>query len=61
MSIKERLKSLIVQGQLITNIAGIIILLIPDKVEIVNAVVAVVMLVINTFAGLNNPTDKENF
>ena len=57
----DKLKSPVVIGQIITNIAGIIILLIPEKAELVNQVVILVMFIINTFCGLNNPDDKNNF
>lgn len=57
----ERLKSPVVIGQIITNIAGIVILLLPDKADFINQLVIFIMAIINVFAGVNNPTDKENF
>lgn len=60
-TIIERLKSPVVIGQVITNIAGIVVLLLPDKADFINELVILIMGVINVFAGLNNPTDKSNF
>lgn len=57
----ERLKSPVVIGQLLTNISGIIVLLIPDKADLINELALVIMTIVNVFAGINNPTDKENF
>lgn len=59
--IKERLKSPVVIVQLISIIATFIVTIIPEKVEIVNNIVYFLTAVINVFAGINNPSDKENF
>jgi hypothetical protein len=57
----KRFKSPVVLGQIITNIAGIVILLMPESTELINQIVIVLMLLINTFAGLNNPTERSEF
>jgi hypothetical protein len=57
----KRLKSPVIIGQLVTNIAGIVILLIPESTELTNQIVIVLMLLINTFAGFNNPTETNKF
>jgi hypothetical protein len=59
--ILKRLKSPVVIGQLVTNIAGIVILLIPESTELTNQIVIVLMLLINTFAGFNDPTETNKF
>ena len=59
--IKKRLKSPVVIVQLISIIATFIVTIIPEKVEIVNNIVYFLTAVINVFAGINNPSDKENF
>ena len=61
MAFKERLKSPVVITQIITNIAGIVILLMPDKAEIINSIVILIMGLVNTYAGLNNPINKTGF
>jgi len=60
-TILERLKSPVVIGQIITNIAGVIILLMPDKADFINQIVLLIMAIVNVFAGVNNPTDQANF
>lgn len=59
--IKERLKSPVVIVQLISIIATFVVTIIPDKVEIVNNIVYTLTAIINVFAGINNPSDKNNF
>lgn len=59
--IKERLKSPVVILQLISIIASFVVTIIPEKVEIVNNIVYTLTAIINVFAGINNPSDKENF
>ena len=59
--IKERLKSPVVIVQLISIIATFIVTIIPEKVEIVNNIVYFLTAIINVFAGINNPSDKDNF
>lgn len=59
--IKERLKSPVVILQIISIIATFVVTIIPEKVEMVNNIVYTLTAIINVFAGLNNPSDKENF
>lgn len=59
--ILKRLKSPVVIGQIITNIAGIFILVMPDKADFIDALIIPILALVNLFAGLNNPSDKENF
>lgn len=59
--IKERLKSPVVIGQIISIVVGIIIYFAPQVAEPVKVVSEGVLAVINIFAGLNNPTNREGF
>lgn len=59
--IKNRLKSPVVIAQLISILASLVITFVPDKAEYINAIVYSITAIINVFAGLNNPADKENF
>ena len=59
--IKERLKSPVVIVQLISIIATFVVTIIPEKVEIINNIVYFLTALINVFAGINNPSDKDNF
>ena len=59
--VKERLKSPVVICQIISIIASFVVTIIPEKVEIINNIVYTLTAIINVFAGLNNPGDKENF
>lgn len=59
--IKERLKSPVVITQLISIIATFIVTILPEKIEIINNIVYTLTAIINVFAGLNNPSDKQNF
>lgn len=59
--IKERLKSPVVVIQLISIIASFIVTILPEKVEIINNIVYTVTAIINIFAGINNPADRDNF
>lgn len=57
----ERLKSPIVWVQAISIIAGAFIFFAPGYEETIKIVVGAVIALINVFAGLNNPTDRESF
>lgn len=58
---KERLKSPVVWVQAISIIAGAIIFFVPGYEETIKIVVGTIIALINVFAGLNNPSDRENF
>lgn len=57
----ERLKSPVVIVQIISIIATCIVTILPEKETVVNAIVYSLTAIINLFAGINNPTDKNNF
>ena len=59
--IKNRLKSPVVILQLISIITALIITIIPDKIELVQNITYTATAIINVLAGLNNPTNKEEF
>ena len=59
--IKERLKSPVVLIQIISIIVGVTIFFVPQFSEAIKIVSTAVVSIINIFAGLNNPTDKDKF
>lgn len=59
--IKERLKSPVVIMQIISVIAGVVIYFAPQISEQIKVVSEGIFAIINIFAGLNNPADKDNF
>ena len=60
-TIIERLKSPVVQLQIISIICGLIVVLIPQITNEVKAVLGSIIAVYNIFAGMNDPTNKEGF
>lgn len=57
----ERLKSPVIWGQAISIIAGAVVLFAPHIENEVKIIVGAIIALINLFAGLNNPTDRDNF
>jgi len=57
----DRLKSPVVIIQIIVTIGALFVIFEPSYSETVKEIVAILTAMINVFAGLNNPTDKENF
>lgn len=57
----ERLKSPVVITQIISIVVGIIIYFMPQLSESIKVVSEGIIAIINIFAGLNNPTDRNNF
>ena len=57
----KRLKSPVVIAQIISIIATLIVTVMPDKQEAIDKIVYSLTIIINVFAGLNNPTDKSSF
>lgn len=60
-NIKKRLKSPVVQIQLISIAVGVIIFFAPNIEQAVQIVSGALIAIINVVAGLNNPTDRENW
>ena len=59
--ILERLKSPVIWVQAISIIAGVVVFFAPSIEEEIKIVVGAVVALIQLFAGLNNPSDRENF
>lgn len=57
----NRLKSPVVIAQIVSIIATLIVTIMPDKQEAVEKIVYSITIIINVFAGINNPTNKEGF
>ena len=57
----NRLKSPVVIAQIVSIMATLIITIMPDKQEMVEKIVYSLTIIINVFAGVNNPTNKEGF
>ena len=57
----NRLKSPVVIAQIVSIIATLIVTIMPDKQEIVEKIVYSLTIIINVFAGINDPTNKQGF
>lgn len=57
----ERFKSPVVIAQIISIIGALIVAILPEFNEAVEKIVYALTIIINVFAGVNNPTDRENF
>ena len=57
----KRLKSPVVIAQIISIIATLIVTVMPDKQETIDKIVYSLTIIINVFAGVNNPTNKNGF
>lgn len=59
--ILKRLKSPVVIAQLISIIASLIVTVVPEFQGTMDKIVYSMTVIINVFAGINNPTDTQNF
>lgn len=57
----ERLKSPVIWAQVVSIIGSTIVTLRPEISNEVKTIVLAITAIINLFAGLNNPTDRNNF
>ena len=57
----NRLKSPVVIAQIVSIIATLIVTIMPNKQEMIEKIVYSLTIIINVFAGVNNPTNKEGF
>ena len=57
----KRLKSPVVIAQIVSIIATLIVTIMPDKQDVVEKIVYSLTIIINVFAGVNNPTNKEGY
>lgn len=59
--IKERLKSPVVIIQIISILVGVIVYFAPQFSEPIKIISTALVSIINIFAGLNNPKNKDEF
>ena len=59
--ILNRLKSPVVIIQIVSIIATIVVSIIPEKQEYIDKIVYSLTIIINVFAGVNNPTNRSGF
>lgn len=59
--ILKRLKSPVVIAQIITIIGALVVTVIPECEGSVEKIVYALTIIVNVFAGVNNPTDRNNF
>ena len=59
--ILKRLKSPVVIAQLVTIIASLIVTVVPELQGTIDKIVYSITVIINVFAGVNNPTDTNHF
>lgn len=59
--ILKRLKSPVVIAQIISIIGALVVAIIPEVSGSVETIVDALAIIINVFAGVNNPTDRNNF
>jgi hypothetical protein len=59
--ILKRLKSPVVIAQLTSIVGSIFVTLYPENAGAIQEIVYALTIIINVFAGLNNPTDQKNF
>ena len=57
----ERFKSPVVIAQIISIIGALVVAILPEFNDTVEKIVYALTIIINVFAGVNNPTDRENF
>lgn len=59
--VMERLKSPVVIAQLITILGALAVTVMPEFEGSVDKIVYALTVIVNVFAGLNNPTDRSGF
>lgn len=57
----ERFKSPIVIAQIISILGALVVAIVPEFNDAVEKIVYALTIIVNVFAGVNNPTDRENF
>ena len=57
----ERFKSPVVIAQIISIIGALIVAILPEFNESVEKIVYALTIIVNVFAGVNNPTDPDHF
>jgi uncharacterized membrane protein YozB (DUF420 family) len=61
MEIIDRLKSPVVIVQIITIIGALVVALMPEFDGVVEKIVTAFAVIVNVFAGLNDPTNPSGF
>ena len=56
-----RLKSPVVIIQIVTILASLTVTILPEANEQISHAVHIITVIVNLFAGVNNPTDLKNF
>ena len=59
--IKNRLKSPVVIAQLLTIAGAIVVTILPNTSSQVDTIVYALTVIVNVFAGVNNPTERGEF
>lgn len=59
--ILERFKSPVVIAQIISILGALVVAILPEFNDTVEKIVYALTIIVNVFAGVNNPTDRENF
>lgn len=57
----ERFKSPVVIAQIISILGALVVAILPEFNDTVEKIVYALTIIVNVFAGVNNPTDRENF
>lgn len=57
----ERFKSPVVIAQIVSILGALVVAIVPEISEPVDKIVYALTIIINVFAGVNNPTDREHF
>ena len=57
----NRFKSPVVIIQIISIIGALVVAILPEFNDTVEKIVYALTIIVNVFAGVNNPTDRENF
>ena len=60
-TILERFKSPVVVAQVISIIGALVVAVLPEFNDTVEKIVYALTIIVNVFAGINNPTDRNNF
>lgn len=57
----ERFKSPVVIAQIISILGALVVAILPEFNDTVEKIVYALTIIVNVFAGINNPTDRDNF
>ena len=60
-NVLERFKSPVVIAQIISILGALVVAILPEFNDTVEKIVYALTIIVNVFAGVNNPTDKDNF